>query len=495
MISPRLLALLIGAALGASMLPSLSGCVAGDRALTMALEVLSGEDLALNEQAKTEFARFTTVYDRYAKPSDSDRQARHFRDAFKRMRVKYVRPVDDAKLIDAAIKGVEGLDAKPGSIAPPELVEAALDSMMGSLDPHSSYLNPKELEESNQASRGEFGGLGIEVTMENGLVKVISPIEGTPAFRAGIEPGDVITHTDGASIEGATLMQAVRRMRGEPGTRIILTIRRHGVEPFDVAITRAIIQVRSVRWRSEGDFGYVRVVSFTERVEDGIETAMEAIRDKLGRRMKGLVLDLRSNPGGLLDQSVALADAFLDSGVIVSVRGRNKQGDRIYEAEEGDLAQGLPMVVLINGGSASASEIVASALRDNGRATVLGVRSYGKGSVQTISPLPIEGALRLTTQLYYAPSGRTIQATGVVPNIILVPKEPLKRQREADLPGALPAEPANTGAMRATVSEADCPVIKVGKREDRPLGCALAFLKAGSADKFLASVTATRPNM
>ncbi|MFQ5764881.1 MAG: S41 family peptidase, partial [Rhodospirillales bacterium] len=296
---------------------------------------------------------------------------------------------------------------------------------------------------------------------------------------------DLITHVDGEPIKGKTLIEAVRRMRGRPGTDIRLTMRRDGRPDFDVVLTRAVIKIRAVRWHIEGDIGYVRVARFTEKMESGLAAAIADIHEKLGRRLAGVVLDLRNNPGGLLDQSLLLADAFLEKGEIVSVRGRNPSRARSHKAEPGDLIEGVPMVVLVNAGSASASEIVASALQHHGRAVLMGTRSFGKGSVQTILPMPVEGGLRLTTALYYAPSGETIQARGVEPDIILHPAKESEQRRESDLPGALPAV-GNSGAAMGhpTVPEEACPA--VGEPEDRALGCALALLHAGSAKNFLA---------
>ncbi len=498
---PQGLVLVAALVAGILLSPWLSGCVNGDTPLGRLISVITGDSYGLPESGAQELQRFSNVYARYASQVDDTSQLRHFRDTFKRARASYVHPVADAVLIDAAVKGVEDLGAEPRSLPPRELVESALDAMMASLDPHSIYLNPQEYREMQIATTGEFGGLGIEVTMddETGAVKVVSPIEDTPAFRAGIQSGDLITHLDGTPIKGKNLMQAVRLMRGRPGTDLRLTIQRAGVAPFDVTITRAVINVRSVRWRTEGDIGYIRVVSFTEKVEDGVERAIEEIREAAGGRLTGIVLDLRNNPGGLLDQATYLADAFLEDGRIVSIRGRNTRGEDAHEAGSGDLAEGLPMVVLINDGSASASEIVAAALKFHGRATVMGLRSFGKGSVQTIMPMPIEGALRLTTALYYDPSGRAIQARGVVPDILLVPAPEPKatepadggaeanHRREADLPHALPAQEADDEPVAAaTVPESACE--PVGDREDRTLGCALALLRAGSAERFLAGL-------
>ncbi len=284
------------------------------------------------------------------------------------------------------------------------------------------------------------------------------------------------------------LMEAVHAMRGEPGTEVLLTVKRAETPPFDVMITRAIIIVRSVRWRVEGDVGYLRIVGFNERVADAVEAAMESLRDDLGPEAKGIVLDLRNNPGGLLDQSIAVADSFLDDGVVVSVRGRDPADNRAFGASPGDAAEGLPMVVLINGGSASAAEIVAAALQDRGRATVMGTKSFGKGSVQTVMRLPVEGALKLTTALYYGPSGgETVEASGVEPDIILdgVDDNP-DFKREVDLPGALPERGEHSHLSKMTLDGKACPA--VGDDEDRELGCAIALLRAGSTDRFLASL-------
>ena len=322
-----------------------------------------------------------------------------------------------------------------------EMVEAAINGMLASLDPHSSYLNSKSFQDMQVQTKGEFGGLGIEVTMEGGFVKVVSPIDDTPAFRAGLKPGDLVTHLDGEAVQGLTLTQAVEKMRGPKGSQIQLTIRRRGEAPFDVTITRAVITIESVRWRAEDDVGYLRITSFSEKTEAGLDKAIGRIREEIGDELKGFVLDLRNNPGGLLDQAVAVSDAFLERGEIVSTRGRRKRDAQRFNAEPGDLADGMPIVVLINGGSASASEIVAGALRDHRRAVLVGTRSFGKGSVQTIMPIKGHGAVRLTTARYYTPSGISIQAKGIQPDIRIEQAElsPIesRRRRESDLPGAL----------------------------------------------------------
>ncbi|MBM3518779.1 MAG: S41 family peptidase [Alphaproteobacteria bacterium] len=327
--------------------------------------------------------------------TETYRQLELFGDVFERVRAEYVEKVDDAQLIEAAING-----------------------MLAALDPHSSYLNAKNFTEMQVQTRGSFGGLGIEVTMENGLVKVISPIDDTPAFRAGVMAGDVITHLDAEPVLGMTLTEAVERMRGPVNSTIELTVRRAATtDPLKIAITRAVIKLRSVRHRLESNAGYIRINSFSEQTSGDVESAVAAIERQLGNDLEGFVLDLRNNPGGLLDQAVQVSDLFLDRGEIVSTRGRRPETVTRYNAKKGDVADGRPIIVLINGGSASAAEIVAGALQDHKRALVLGTTSFGKGSVQTVTPLGENGALRLTTSRYYTPSGRSIQATGIEPDI------------------------------------------------------------------------------
>ncbi len=328
-----------------------------------------------------------------------------------------------------------------------ELIEAAVQGMLSSLDPHSVYLPPRNYQQMQVQTRGEFGGLGIEVTMEGGYVKVVAPIDDTPAFRAGLQSGDFITHLDGTSVQGMTLNQAVEQMRGPVGTDLTLTIAREGRESFDVTITRDKIRITSVRNRVEQDVGYIRITTFSEQTEEGLEQAINKIRDELGDSIRGYVIDLRNNPGGLLGQAVAVSDAFLEQGEIVSTRGKEPEEGQRFQATAGDLADGLPLVVLINGGSASASEIVAGALQDHGRAIVLGTRSFGKGSVQTIMPLSRNGAaIKLTTQRYYTPSGRSIQQRGIDPDIIVerarveLLDENRRETHEEDLVGSLQNE-------------------------------------------------------
>ena len=325
-------------------------------------------------------------------------------DVFERVRADYVEPPDESKLIEAAING-----------------------MLSSLDPHSSYMSPKSFKDMQVQTRGEFGGLGIEVTMEDGLVKVVAPIDDTPAARAGIRAGDVIVQLDGEQVQGLSLNQAVDKMRGPVNSPITLTVKRDGAaEPLAIKIVRDIIRIKSVRSREEaGDVGYLRITQFNEQTFDGLKDAIEKIsKDIPADKLKGFVLDLRNNPGGLLDQAISVSDAFLERGEIVSTRGRNADETQRYNARAGDLTKGKPVVVLVNGGSASASEIVAGALQDHKRATVVGSRSFGKGSVQTIIPLGQNGALRLTTARYYTPSGRSIQAKGIEPDIEILQDTP-----------------------------------------------------------------------
>ena len=350
-----------------------------------------------------------------------------FGDIFERVRSQYVEEVDEAELIESAING-----------------------MLASLDPHSSYLPPKNFEDMRVQTKGEFGGLGIEVTMEDGFVKVVAPIDETPAAEAGMQAGDFITHLDGESVLGLTLSEAVERMRGKVGEPLVITVVREGAdEPFDVTIVRDTIKIRAVRARAEGDVGVIRITTFNEQTFDNLEKGVEKVKAEIGEdRIKGYVIDLRNNPGGLLNQAISVSDAFLEKGEIVSTRGRNAADSERHNAQAGDLTNGKPIVVLINGGSASASEIVAGALQDHRRAIILGAKSFGKGSVQTIMPLSGQGAMRLTTARYYTPSGRSIQALGIEPDILVEQRslnieeedEDAARRRsrsEADLRGSL----------------------------------------------------------
>ena len=354
-----------------------------------------------------------------------------FGDIFERIRSQYVEQVE-----------------------PGELIEAAIDGMLTSLDPHSSYLSPDDAAAMQVQTRGEFGGLGIEVTQEEGFIKVVSPIDSTPAAEAGIEAGDFITHVDGESMLGLTLDEAVERMRGPVGSEIIVTVVREGeTEPFDVSIVRDTIELQAVRSRTQGETVVLRVTTFNDKTTPNLISKLEEEVETLGGMdaVNGFVLDLRNNPGGLLTQAIRVSDAFLEEGEIVSTRGRDPaDGDR-FNASPGDLAQGKPIVVLINGGSASASEIVAGALQDHRRAIVVGTKSFGKGSVQTVMPLRGDGAMRLTTARYYTPSGRSIQALGVSPDIVV--EQPRRRpasEEEEDAPASA-VGPRTEGDLRGSL--------------------------------------------
>lgn len=338
-------------------------------------------------------------------------------------------------------------------VAPEDLIEAAIDGMLTSLDPHSNYLSPDDAEQMRVQTRGEFGGLGIEVTQEEGFVKVVSPIDGTPADEAGIETGDFITHVDGESILGLTLDKAVDLMRGPVGSEIVITVVREGEpDPFDVTIVRDTIKLTAVRARTEGASVVLRVTTFNDQTFPNLKAGMEKQIEEAGGidKVNGFVLDLRNNPGGLLTQAIKVSDAFLNEGEIVSTRGRNPQDGERFNATPGDLAEGKPLVVLINGGSASASEIVAGALKDHHRAIVVGTKSFGKGSVQTVMPLRGDGAMRLTTSRYYTPSGRSIQALGVSPDIIV--EQPRPRPEAEDEDAAKAARTRSEADLRGRLS-------------------------------------------
>jgi len=379
-----------------------------------------------------------------------------FSDAFEKVRANYVRPVQDSELIDAAIQG-----------------------MVSSLDPHSSYMDAKSFADMQIQTKGEFGGVGIEVTMQDGLIKVISPIDDTPAAKAGLKPGDFIAAIDGNSIQGMVLNDAIDKMRGPAGTKVTLTVLRQGdKKPFDVTLIRAVIHVDSVKWHREGDIGYIRLTAFNEETASGLEHAVRDLKKQIGPGLKGYVVDLRNNPGGLLDQAILVSNEFLDSGEIVSTRGRNPEDTERYDAKAGsDITDNKPVVVLINAGTASASEIVA--VQDHHRATIMGMTSFGKGSVQTIIPLGEGGgALRLTTARYYTPSGHSIQAEGIIPNIAVaqgdeadIPK--IEEPDEADLPGHLSPEDAAKAKKPVTIVRPPA-----GKKiDDFQLSYALDFLR------------------
>jgi carboxyl-terminal processing protease len=396
-----------------------------------------------------------------AAASETYRNLAIFGDVFERVRGQYVTPPDDKSLVENAING-----------------------MLTSLDPHSSYLNPEAAQDMRVQTRGEFGGLGIEVTMENELVKVIAPIEDTPASKAGVLSGDFIAEIDGAEVRGLTLSDAVDKMRGPVGSPIELTILREGaVEPIKITIERAIIKVKAVRFRVEEDVGYLKINSFTERTFDDLQSAIDRIKEQVpDDKLKGFVLDLRLNPGGLLDQAVAVSDAFLDRGEIVSTRGRDPKDVTRFDSRSGDLVDGKPLIVMTNGGSASASEIVAGALQDHKRATVLGTKSFGKGSVQTIIPLGENGALRLTTALYYTPSGKSIQGIGITPDIKVeqpLPPELLGRdvtRGESELRGHI------QGAEENDEGSGSSAYVPAEPKDDMQLIYALELLRGQKTD-------------
>lgn len=321
-----------------------------------------------------------------------------FGEVMERAKMSYVEEIDDKKLIESAING-----------------------MLVSLDPHSSYLDAQSFKYMNEQTKGKFGGLGIEVTMEQGVVKVVSPIDDTPAARAGIKPGDYITNIDGEQVMGMSLNDAVDKMRGKIGTKVKLTIRRINEKPFDVSLKREEVKIQSVKSNLRDDVAYIRITTFSEDTDKMVEKAYNKAKKELKGKLKGIVIDVRNNPGGLLDQAVNISDLFLNQGEIVSTRSRNEEDTVKYTATAGDIAENLPIVVMINDGSASASEIVAGALQDHKRAVILGEKSFGKGSVQTVIPLGKYGAMRLTTARYYTPSGRSIQATGIVPDVEVHP--------------------------------------------------------------------------
>jgi carboxyl-terminal processing protease len=398
-----------------------------------------------------------------AESSDTYRQLNLFGDIFERVRAHYVEKPDDSKLVEAAITG-----------------------MLNGLDPHSSYMDPKSFREMQVETRGAFGGLGIEVTMEDGLVKVVAPIDDTPAAKAGIRANDIITHIDDAAVKGMTLNQAVEKMRGQVNTKIRLRIMRKGADKaMELTVTRDVIRVRSVRSRVEGDdIGYIRITQFNEQTTEGLEKAMSDIAAQVpADKLRGYIIDLRNNPGGLLDQAISVSDAFLERGEIVSTRGRDPEETQRFNARPGDLTKGKPVIVLINGGSASASEIVAGALQDHKRATLVGTRSFGKGSVQTIIPLggATEGALRLTTARYYTPSGRSIQAKGIVPDIESLQEVPeeakagsAEMSSESSLRGHLKADGEEQTGSQSYVP----PEVK----DDKALNLALDLLRGAQTN-------------
>ncbi|MFZ3361260.1 MAG: S41 family peptidase [Xanthobacteraceae bacterium] len=396
-----------------------------------------------------------------AAASDTYQQLNLFGDVFERVRADYVEKPDDAKLVESAING-----------------------MLAGLDPHSSYMDPKSFRDMQVQTRGEFGGLGIEVTMEDGLIKVVAPIDDTPAAKAGVMANDIITKLDDEAVQGLTLNQAVDKMRGPVNSKIKLTIMRKGADkPIVLSIVRDVIRVKSVRSHAEGDdVGYIRITQFNEQTTDGLKQAITDLGTQLGAdKIKGYIVDLRNNPGGLLDQAISVSDTFLDKGEIVSTRGRNPEETQRFNARPGDMIHGKPLIVLINGGSASASEIVAGALQDHKRATLIGSRSFGKGSVQTIIPLGAgNGALRLTTARYYTPSGRSIQAQGIKPDIEVLQDVPASLKGEADSEGeaSLRGHLAATGAEKSGSQS----YVPPDEKDDKALHMGLDLLRGTASN-------------
>ncbi len=378
-----------------------------------------------------------------------------FGDVYDRVKSDYVEQPDEKKMMEAAING-----------------------MLTSLDPHSSYMDAKEFADMNVKTRGEFGGLGIEVTMENGVVKVVAPYDGTPAAKAGILSNDLIVKIDGKDVQGSTLNEAVERMRGAIGTPITLLIVREKREPFEVKMVRDSIKIESVKYSTEGDdIGYVRISTFNEQADGGLQKAIAELNKKMSGKEKGFILDLRNNPGGLLQQAIAISDVFMEKGEVVSTRGRTADQVERYTAQKGDLTNGKPVVILINGGSASASEIVAGALQDHKRATIIGTTSFGKGSVQTIIPLGSEGAMRLTTQRYFTPSGKSIQAKGIAADIVIeqpLPPELLGKNVSTEGEQALSGHLANPGG--GSEGGGSSAYVPEDKTKDVQLKAAIDFL-------------------
>ena len=407
--------------------------------------------------------------------SDTYRQLNLFGDIFEHVRAQYVEKPNDAKLIESAING-----------------------MLNALDPHSAFLDIKNFRDMQTQTRGEFGGLGIEVTMEDGIVKVVSPMDGTPAARAGIQPNDLITHLNDEAVKGLTLEQAVDKMRGPVNSAITLRIQRKGADkPIEVKIVREVISIRNVRHRIEGgDIGYIRITSFQgERTIEQLRSSIAEITKEIpADKLKGYIIDLRNNGGGLLDQAIAVADSFLERGEIVSTRGRNVEDTQRHSARAGDLTAGKPLIVLINGGSASASEIVAGALQDHKRATLLGSRSFGKGSVQTVIPIGTFGALKLTTARYFTPSGRSIQAKGISPEIELIQDLPDELKGKVETKG----EAQLKGHLKSGDEEeekAGSPAyVPLDPKDDKQLKLALDLMRGVEKHAAFPPSTKTTPN-
>ena len=453
-------------------------------ALANATFAAAPEALGANEH----LAALSAAYVRAAQPGA---QADTYREllgvVLARAQRSFALEVDTPAFIAAALKVLEPL--APGSGEPAAVFKSAVNAALAALDPHSDYLDPREQAARRSAITGSFGGLGMQVDMADGLVRVVATMEDTPASRAGLRGGDVIVRFNEQPVLGMSLADAISRMRGDPGTPITLIIRRPGrEEEFPVSLVRAIIRTQALRWRMEGDVLVLRLARFTVSVAADIEKAIDAA--SAVRAPRAVILDMRGNPGGLLEQAVAAADIFLAKGEIVSLRGRTAGNRRTWRADAAERLAGLPMVILINGVSASAAELVAAALQENGRATVMGQRSFGKGSVQTMMSLGADkGLLRLTTAVYYGPSGRTVQRSGVVPDIELLEATPAQvpRRREADRAHALPGSEDAPAAPKVRLEQARCAPTKP---DDPALACAMAFLRTGDIDAFVAELAA-----
>jgi carboxyl-terminal processing protease len=458
--------------------------------LALSFLVASGASIAAAAPLTEDtLAPLTSAYALAVKPGEqADMHRELFATVLERVQRSYAREVDMPALVSAAIKAIDSSEPQSGD--PAEVFKKAMNAALATLDPHSRYLDARAQMSERSAMAGSFGGLGMQVEMQDGLVRIVEPMPGTPAGRAGLQSGDLIVRFDDHAVLGMELTDAVYRMRGQPGTRIVLTIRRTGLaSDFTVPLMRETIRTEALRWSMEGDVLVLRLRSFTASVPAALEKAI--VEAAASRMPRAVVLDMRGNGGGLLRQAVTTADAFLTQGSIVSLRGRTPGNRKSWYADPAELLPPIPMVVLIDGRSASAAELVAAALQENGRATVMGQRSFGKGSVQSVMPLGTgKGALKLTTALYHGPSGRTVQRTGVVPDVELIPAtETTARpsQREADRAQALPGadEPP---PPKARVEQSHCPAPR--KEFDAGLACALAFLHAGGIDSFLVALEA-----
>ncbi len=489
-IRPALLLVFLGF-LAAALVPYGPSAPSAKGTHDLILELAAAEGVAINEEETAVLRRAVPIIGRrYLK----ELNPREFLQATMTGLKEYdvaLAAFEEKKAKDKAQKAADGKEAE-GDEAPHSnafsRISTALNKGLNVLDAHSAYLDPETYGELRIRISGKFAGLGLEVTMDEGMVKVIAPIDGTPAQRAGMLAGDRISHVDGVAIKGMTLRQAVNRMRGLVGTTIRLTvIREEVVDPFEVLIVRDIIRVPAVRHTAEKDHGYIRISAFSQRTETSLRTAVAQIDEALGDESLGLIIDLRNNPGGLLRQSIRVSDVFLDDGTIVSVRGRLEEDNEHFRAREGDLSAGRDIVVLVNEGTASAAEIVAGALKENDRAVVIGSRSFGKGSVQTIFSMGDSGALRLTTALYYTPSGRTIQAWGILPDLLVERDRQEAGRREEELQGALNRGEGTPPALgpKASITGERCNELLTQKLDDHERACAVALLRVGGLDRLI----------